>query len=86
MGLEGRGGSLLGHGSFDAVPLAAMLARGAFAKVVILALGGLLMLVGALRLLGLFPNLLGRRRINPAVPGVIFLLVGAALVVIGILR
>jgi hypothetical protein len=63
-----------------------MVARGAYAKVVILVLGGILMLVGALRLLGLFPNLLGSRRINPAVLGVIFLLVGAALVVIGILR
>jgi uncharacterized membrane protein YidH (DUF202 family) len=58
------------------------LARGSVRGVVLLVIGGILMIVGALRLLGF---LSGRRsRLPPAVEGILILLLGAAVVVVGI--
>jgi hypothetical protein len=69
-------------------PLAGMSARGAHSGVVLLlVLGSLLVLAGAVRFLGFFPglrvHLLGQGRLPSAVEGLVILLVGAALLVLG---
>ena len=53
------------------------------AHVVFLVVGGLAIIWGVLRMLRLMP---GRSRLSPTVEGLITLLVGAVLVVIGIVR
>ncbi len=51
-------------------------------SLILLVIGGILIIVGTLRLLGFLP---GRRsRLPPAVEGILILLIGAAVVVVGI--
>jgi hypothetical protein len=82
-------GVLLRYEHLDRSLVAGVLARGAHSGVVLLVIGGILMIVGTLRLLGFLPglsrvNLLGRSRLPPAVEDILILLLGAAVVVVGI--
>lgn len=72
----------MGYEHLVSSPIASVLARGSVRGVVLLVVGGILIIVGSLRLLGFLP---GRRsRLPPAVEGIFILLIGAAVVVVGI--
>ena len=79
---------LMGQEHLDRLPIAGVLARGARAGIVVLVIGAVLVLVGVLRLVGFFPglrlNVLGPSRLSPALQGLLGLLIGVALVVVGI--
>jgi hypothetical protein len=62
--------------------LASVLARGSVRGVLLLVVGGILIIVGALRLLGFLSG--WRRRLPPGVEGILILLMGVAVVVVGI--
>ena len=68
------------------IPLARIFA-GNLPSVAYLVIGGLAIIWGALRLLGILPPLnLSRRRLNPTVEGVLTLVLGVGLVVFGLVK